>query len=126
MIFFTAVIVIIVEKNLDISRSRCSEQILPVPWIFVISRFHCNLNQFLITKNHSSIFHSNNETNITQGLLDILSQQNVMHIVIDDHKFSGTENKSRSQVISSPLATLFLISFIPNGKHLRRYDMNLG
>ena len=30
-----------VEKHLDITKPRYSEQILPVPWHFVISRFHC-------------------------------------------------------------------------------------
>ena len=29
------------EKYLDITKPRYSEQILPVPWQFVISRFHC-------------------------------------------------------------------------------------
>ncbi len=29
------------EKNLDITKPRYSEHILPVPWPFVISRFHC-------------------------------------------------------------------------------------
>ena len=29
------------EKNLDITKPRYSEQVLPVPWPFVISRFHC-------------------------------------------------------------------------------------
>ena len=29
------------EKKLDITKPRCSEQILSVPWPFVISRFHC-------------------------------------------------------------------------------------
>ena len=29
------------EKNLDLMSPRVSEQILPVPWPVVISRFHC-------------------------------------------------------------------------------------
>ena len=29
------------KKDLDITKPRSSEQILPVPWHFVISRFHC-------------------------------------------------------------------------------------
>ena len=29
------------KTNLDITKPRCSQQILPVPWPFVISRFHC-------------------------------------------------------------------------------------
>ena len=29
-------------KNLDIMKPCYSEQILPVPWPFVISRFHCS------------------------------------------------------------------------------------
>ena len=40
---FTPVIVKYMEKNLDITKPRYSEQILPVPWQFVISRFHCTL-----------------------------------------------------------------------------------
>ena len=31
------------KKNLDITKPRYSQQILPVPWPFVISRFHCIL-----------------------------------------------------------------------------------
>ena len=37
--FFTPVIVKYMKKNLDITKPRYSEQILPVPWHFVISRF---------------------------------------------------------------------------------------
>ena len=29
-----------IKKNLDITKPHCSKQILPVPWPFVISRFH--------------------------------------------------------------------------------------
>ena len=29
------------KKNLDITKPRSSEQILPVPWLFVMQRFHC-------------------------------------------------------------------------------------
>ena len=29
------------KKNLDITKARYSEQILPVHWLFVVSRFHC-------------------------------------------------------------------------------------
>ena len=31
------------EKNLDVMKPRYSEHMLPVPWPFVISRFHCDL-----------------------------------------------------------------------------------
>ena len=31
----------IMKKNLDITKPRSREQILPVPWPFVMSRFHC-------------------------------------------------------------------------------------
>ena len=41
MIFFTSLIVKCMEKNLNIMKPRYSEQILPVPWPFTISRFHC-------------------------------------------------------------------------------------
>ena len=38
------------EKNFDITKPRYSEQILPVPWPFVISRFHsvgeCSRDQY--------------------------------------------------------------------------------
>ena len=29
------------KKNLEIKKPGCSEHILPVPWPFVILRFHC-------------------------------------------------------------------------------------
>ena len=32
------------EKYLDITKLRYSEKILPIPWLFDISRFHCTLN----------------------------------------------------------------------------------
>ena len=38
--FLYPVIVKYMEKNLDITKAPQSEQILPVPWHFVISRFH--------------------------------------------------------------------------------------
>ena len=41
MIFFTPVIVKYMEKHLNITKPHYSEQILPVPWHFVILRFHC-------------------------------------------------------------------------------------
>ena len=31
------------KKNVDITKPLYSEQILPVPWAFVISRFYCTL-----------------------------------------------------------------------------------
>ena len=31
------------EKYLDITKPRYGERSLPVPWHFVITRFHCNL-----------------------------------------------------------------------------------
>ena len=31
----------IYENNLDIMKPRYSEEILPVPWPFIIWRFHC-------------------------------------------------------------------------------------
>ena len=39
-IFFTPAIVKCMKKNLDKTKPRYSEQILPFPWPFVISRFH--------------------------------------------------------------------------------------
>ena len=41
MSFFTPVIVIHMKKNLDTTEPHFSEQIWPVPWPFVISRFRC-------------------------------------------------------------------------------------
>ena len=46
-IFFTPVIAQCMKKDLDITKPRYSEQILPVPWPFVISRFHCNYKMVL-------------------------------------------------------------------------------
>ena len=40
-IFFTLIIEKYMEKNFDIKKPCQSEQILPAPWPFVISRFHC-------------------------------------------------------------------------------------
>ena len=40
MIFFAPVIVKHMEKNLDVTKPLYGEQILPIPWPFVISRFH--------------------------------------------------------------------------------------
>ena len=44
-------------KNLHLTKLRKSDQALPVPWPFVISRFHCNklLRQF-ISCNSSQVF----------------------------------------------------------------------
>ena len=42
-IFFTTIIVKYMKKNLDITKPRYSEQILLIPWPFVISMFHCIL-----------------------------------------------------------------------------------
>ena len=41
MIFFTPAIVKYEKKNLDITKLHHSKQISPVPWPFVIVRFHC-------------------------------------------------------------------------------------
>ena len=47
---YPSIIVKYMEKNLDITKPRYSEQILPVPWSFVISRFHrvgeCSRDQY--------------------------------------------------------------------------------
>ena len=45
-IFFSPVIVKYTKKNLEITKPRYSELILPVPWPFVTSRFHCNKNEW--------------------------------------------------------------------------------
>ena len=61
MIFFTPgpVIVKHMEKFLDITKPCYSEQILPVPWHIVISRFHSTIHYwgFLIFTDHSSNAH---------------------------------------------------------------------
>ena len=36
------------EKNLDITKPRYSEQILPVPWPFTVSTFHCRIQYLVI------------------------------------------------------------------------------
>ena len=38
------------EKNLDTTKPRYSEQILLVPLPFVTSRFHCTLNSLFLTE----------------------------------------------------------------------------
>ena len=43
MIFFTPLMVKYMEKNLDETKPRYSKHMLPVPWPFVISRFHRDL-----------------------------------------------------------------------------------
>ena len=47
------------EKYLDITKPCYSEQILPVPWYIVISRFHSTIHywRFLIFTDHSSNAH---------------------------------------------------------------------
>ena len=42
MIFFTPVKVKYMKNDLNIKKPRYSEQSLPVPWPFVILRFHCS------------------------------------------------------------------------------------
>ena len=42
MIFFTPVILKYMKNDLEIKKHRYSEQILPVPWTFVMSNFHCS------------------------------------------------------------------------------------
>ena len=38
------------KKNLDLTKPRHSELILPIPWPFVISRFHCIILQTVTVK----------------------------------------------------------------------------
>ena len=40
-IFFTLVMVKYAKKNLEITKLRYTEQILPIPWPLVIPRSHC-------------------------------------------------------------------------------------
>ena len=49
-IFFTPVIVKHMEKKLDITKPRYSEQILPVPWHFVISRLRSTVYRLVAQK----------------------------------------------------------------------------
>ena len=37
------------EKDLDITKHRNTEQILPVPWPFDILRFHCRFRVTFVT-----------------------------------------------------------------------------
>ena len=48
--FFTPVVVKYMEKYLDITKTRYSGQIWPVPWHFVISRLHCNYTDIVRTE----------------------------------------------------------------------------
>ena len=44
------------KKNLDITKPRYSKkQLLPVPWFFVISRFHCRCFSIWITSQWNSL-----------------------------------------------------------------------
>ena len=70
MIFFTPVIVKYMEKHLNITKPRYSEQILPVPWHFIISRstvFRPTHNRTssckLLDKTHGSVVHFKNNNN---------------------------------------------------------------
>ena len=48
------------EKYLDITKPRYTEHILPVPWHFVISRFHCtnkNASDFNTAKERMEHFY---------------------------------------------------------------------
>ena len=40
-IFFTHGMIKYAKKNLEITKLRYTEQILPIPWPLVIPRFHC-------------------------------------------------------------------------------------
>ena len=44
------------ERNLDTTKPRYSEHTLPVPWPFVISRFHCILKWSLVMIRTLAIF----------------------------------------------------------------------
>ena len=39
------------EENLDITKPRFSEPVLPVPWPFIISRFHSTGFRILVSGN---------------------------------------------------------------------------
>ena len=41
LIFFTPEIVRYMKKDLDRTKRHHSKHVSPVPWVFVISRFHC-------------------------------------------------------------------------------------
>ena len=45
------------KKNLDITKPRSSKRILPVPWPFVMSRFHCKIKSKI-----SIVFYKKEET----------------------------------------------------------------
>ena len=42
------------EKNLDITKPCYSEQKVPIPWPFVISRFHC-IMYFIVTDDKKTV-----------------------------------------------------------------------
>ena len=53
------------EKNLDVTKPRYSEQILPVPWPFVFSRFHCITLRVLRSKDFRE-FSRKNHAHVTE------------------------------------------------------------
>ena len=55
------------KKNLDITKPRYSEHILPIPWPYVLSRFH-------IVINYSSNFITDKSWNYNQSRQLTLSQ----------------------------------------------------
>ena len=46
--FFTLLTVKYMKKNLDLTKPLYSGQIFPVPWPFVVTRFHCIEVRFMV------------------------------------------------------------------------------
>ena len=77
-VFFTTVILKYMKKNLDITKPRYSEHIdLPVPWPFVISRFHYTYNSWVQTVHNKKIISSRKSWNSKQKDIQIRSRSNI-------------------------------------------------
>ena len=77
-VFFTPVTVKYMTKNLDITKPRYSEHIdLPVPWPFVISRFHYTYNSWVQTVHNKKIISSRKSWNSKQQDIQIRSRSNI-------------------------------------------------
>ena len=61
----------------DMTKPRYSEHILPVPWPFVISRFHCTYNSWVQTVHSKKKISSRKSWNSKQQDIQIRSRSNI-------------------------------------------------
>ena len=66
MIFIISVITKYTKQKLNITKPRYSEQILPVPWPFILSRIHCTSHSQ--SKGGTFILRYSQFTNVVSGL----------------------------------------------------------